>query len=86
MVGLGHAFFLLDAWADLAQEESYQVVAVVFHYLKVGDFLKKKKRKRLVSPLPLLCYCFLRFGVLTRFLQRGFCVGLPHPSAEVLFP
>lgn len=19
-----------------------------------------------------------------RFLQRGFCVGLPHPSAEVL--
>lgn len=76
-------FFLLDAWADLARK-SYQVVAIVFHYPKVGDF--KKKVKRLVFPLPLLCYCFLRFGVLTRFLQRGFCVGLPHPSAEVLSP
>lgn len=41
----GSCFFLLDAWADLVQEESYQVVAIVFHYLKVGDFFKKKKRK-----------------------------------------
>lgn len=73
----GSCFFLLDAWADLAQEESYQVVAIVFHYLKVGDFKKKKK---------IFVLLFLRFGVLTRFLQRGFCVGLPHPSAEVLFP
>lgn len=41
----GSCFFLLDAWADLAQEESYRVVAIIFHYLKVGDLKKKKVSK-----------------------------------------
>ena len=35
-VGLGHAFFFLDDWADPAQEESHQAVTIVFHYLKIG--------------------------------------------------
>lgn len=29
-------FLFLEAWADLAQEESHQAVAIVFHYLKIG--------------------------------------------------
>lgn len=36
VVGLGQAFLVLDSWADLAQEESHQVVVIGFHYLKVG--------------------------------------------------
>lgn len=35
-------FFSFDAWTDLAQEESSQVVAIFFHYLKVGGLKKKK--------------------------------------------
>lgn len=62
------------------------MVAIVFHYLKVGDFKKKEEKEKARFPPPSFVLLFLRFGVLTRFLQRGFCVGLPHPSAEVLFP
>lgn len=29
-------FLFLEDWADLAQEESHQAVAIVFHYLKIG--------------------------------------------------
>lgn len=78
MVGLGHAFFfLLDAWADLAQEESYQVVATVFHYLKVGDL--KKKSKKASFPPPSFVLLFFKIWSLNAFFTKGFLCRFAPP-------